>query len=282
MVRTHAKARYPNATFDYVGHSNGTYLAAGALQEYAAARFGNIYFAGSVVRVDFHWNKFAAAGRVEHFHNARGATDWVIALAPKSVDYVSELGGGGFDGFTPAALDAPGLTQSEKFAWGQHSGAIGEGHWPGIARFIATGIQPPEPENLFKQTPGPYAPLDYVSRLRLLGVPLVAVAVPSILVGAIEKLFPCGAEHGFAIPEYCFYALLVAAPPFFLFSPKAPPSAAPWDLVAKWAAGLGAALLSAWFVFAVFWLALAQCSSVLSAVMFVALLAMTRFVLTKY
>jgi hypothetical protein len=36
---TEARARYPYATFHYVGHSNGTYLAAAALQLYPAARF---------------------------------------------------------------------------------------------------------------------------------------------------------------------------------------------------------------------------------------------------
>jgi pimeloyl-ACP methyl ester carboxylesterase len=140
------RARYPNATFHYVGHSNGTYLAARALIDYPAAHFGKVYFAGSVVRTDYDWRAMTTGNsqRVERFHNARGGTDWVVALAPKSVDYCTDLGGAGFDGFdvfsqhpVPSAL-----TQSEKYAVGGHSGAILEGHWPEIARFIVTGAAP--------------------------------------------------------------------------------------------------------------------------------------------
>jgi len=50
-----ARACYPRAVFHYVGHSNGTYLAAQALRDYPAARFTNIVFAGSVVRRDYDW-----------------------------------------------------------------------------------------------------------------------------------------------------------------------------------------------------------------------------------
>ena len=50
-----ARARYPRAELDYVGHSNGTYLAAKALHDYPAAHFKHIVFAGSVVRRDYDW-----------------------------------------------------------------------------------------------------------------------------------------------------------------------------------------------------------------------------------
>ena len=42
---TRAKARYPNAAFSFVGHSNGTYLLAKALHEYPAVKFKNVLFA---------------------------------------------------------------------------------------------------------------------------------------------------------------------------------------------------------------------------------------------
>jgi pimeloyl-ACP methyl ester carboxylesterase len=38
-----AKARYPDAEFSYVGHSNGTYLLARALRDYPATRFRNVF-----------------------------------------------------------------------------------------------------------------------------------------------------------------------------------------------------------------------------------------------
>jgi pimeloyl-ACP methyl ester carboxylesterase len=135
------KAHYPNATMHYVGHSNGTYLAATALKDYAAARFGRVYFAGSVVNPTFDWSSMVDNGRVEKFHNARGATDWVVALLPKSIEYFTDLGGAGFDGFEQTYVNSA-VTESHNYAKGGHGGAIGEGHWPEIANFIVTGKKP--------------------------------------------------------------------------------------------------------------------------------------------
>jgi len=185
------KACFPNATMHYVGHSNGTYLAARALKDYAAARFGKVYFAGSVVRTDYDWPALTAAGRVERFHNARGATDWVVALLPKSIDYCSDLGGAGFDGFGPPTPDADtkAITQSKGYAWGGHSGAITEPHWGGIADFIVTGAKPPEPGALFAAKP--HALLSAFSRLRL-GIPVAVVIVLGALVVALAWMFRDG------------------------------------------------------------------------------------------
>lgn len=187
------KARYPNARLHYVGHSNGTYLAARALQKYPAARFSNIYFAGSVVNQHFEWTKQVRRGAVERFHNARGATDWVVALLPKSVDYFSDLGGGGFDGFTEinAPDHDPRLTQSEYFALGGHSGAIQEGHWGEIGKFIVSGLKPRENHRLFAKAP--YRFLSILSDLRI-GIPvgllfgLILILSPASIAVAIECL----------------------------------------------------------------------------------------------
>ena len=278
-----AKARYPNAKFHYVGHSNGTYLAARALQDYSAARFGNIYFAGSVVRTTYDWPAFTAgtAQRVQRFHNARGATDWVVALAPKSIDYVSDLGGGGFDGFGPPTpvADTPEITQSTGYAWGGHGGAISEGHWPGIAQFIVTGEKPPEPSNLFTSKPHPA--LDYLSRLRLIGVPLIVVAVPSLVVWAIQRLFECSRWYAFTVPEYSLLTLALLSSVLFFLYPKQSPVGRV-ARVLKIATMLGGSFLGVWFLVSLISLAFFQCSSVSSAILLVALLTLLRFFLTRF
>jgi len=58
------RARFPNAEFSYIGHSNGTYLVARALEDYPAARFRNVLFAGSVVRRSYDWAALLSANRV--------------------------------------------------------------------------------------------------------------------------------------------------------------------------------------------------------------------------
>jgi pimeloyl-ACP methyl ester carboxylesterase len=189
------KARFPNATMHYVGHSNGTYLAARALKDYAAARFGNIYFAGSVVSTDYNWPALVAEKRVERVHNARGATDEVVAMLPKSVDYCSDLGGAGFDGFGPPTppSDTAEITQSKRYALGGHGGAITEPHWPEIAKFIVTGAKPAEPDALFQEKPDPR--WDVASRLRL-GIPAVVTLVLYVVLQSLAWLFPLGLGEG--------------------------------------------------------------------------------------
>jgi pimeloyl-ACP methyl ester carboxylesterase len=181
------KACYPNATMHYVGHSNGTYLAASALIDYPAARFGKIYFAGSVVNPSFDWADMVEKQRVKKFHNARGGTDWVVALLPKSIEYFANLGGAGFDGFEHLAETPETITQSQHFAKGGHSGAISEGHWPEIAKFIVTGDKPflsgePCSENgLFDVEQNRW--LKFFARFRI-GIPFIfSIAALLVLLG---------------------------------------------------------------------------------------------------
>jgi hypothetical protein len=172
-----AKARFPSATFHYVGHSNGTYLAAKALEQYPAARFGHIYFAGSVVRTDFDWPAYVNEKRVQKIHIARGATDWVVALLPKSLDYFTDLGGVGFEGTERGGGTGYSIGG---YGYGGHGGAIREAHWSRIAGFVVNGVKPSEtswpvavagdvganaepPEELFARSPNLI--LDALSRL---------------------------------------------------------------------------------------------------------------------
>lgn len=195
-----ARAHFPRARFHYVGHSNGTYLAAAALRDYPAARFGKIYFAGSVVNSTFDWTKLVRQGRVERFHNARGGTDWVVAWLPKSLEFFTDLGGGGFDGFEKAVRGAPAITQTTHFARGGHGGAITEPHWPEIAKFIVTGAKPfaagePTGEN------DPFMTervgwIKFLSDLRI-GVPL-AFSIAGLAIAWLISLWLGAPERGWA------------------------------------------------------------------------------------
>ncbi|MGJ0396848.1 MAG: alpha/beta fold hydrolase [Methylocystis sp.] len=195
------RSRFPLAKMHYVGHSNGTYLAADALERYRAARFGQIYFAGSVVNTNFKWAEHIRERRVQRFHNARGATDWVVALLPKSIDYLSDLGGGGFDGFADAALGDPRITESKKFATGEHSGAIGEGHWRAIGDFIVKGVTPPEPQNLFAEK---NRWLALFSSLRI-GIPSALLFAAILILSPVSLVY--GAER--ALPAAALIAALL-------------------------------------------------------------------------
>lgn len=138
---TEALARYPKAAFSFVGHSNGTYLLAKALELYPCCRFENIVFAGSVVRCDYEWQRFlqATPPRVNAVLNFVASSDWVVAFFPKVFQLLrwQDLGSAGHDGFA-IAEQTPGLYEA-RYVKGGHGAAIEEHVWNIIADFVVAG-----------------------------------------------------------------------------------------------------------------------------------------------
>lgn len=135
-----ARARYPDAVFHFVGHSNGTYLAAKALQDYPAARFSRVVFAGSVVRRDYDWAHLIHNTRqVDSVLNYVATADWVVAIFPKGLQWLKSfnLGSAGHDGFADTAVS------NVRFIEGSHGAGHQEAVWDEIARFIVHGHKPP-------------------------------------------------------------------------------------------------------------------------------------------
>jgi pimeloyl-ACP methyl ester carboxylesterase len=153
-------ARYPNLKdVDFFGHSNGTYIAASALQRYRTLRLRNVLFAGSVVPSHFNWTEYTSSEQVKAVRNIVADTDWVVALFPQLFELVSrtvlgapeprpgpfDIGAAGFRGFVKAAKGGP--VQDILFLSGDHGTAVDiAGSDPvsvarlgAIARFLALG-----------------------------------------------------------------------------------------------------------------------------------------------
>jgi len=136
-----ARAYYPNATFSFFGHSNGTYLLAGALEDCPAIRFERVGLAGSVVRRDYKWADRLATGQVRQVVNIVATGDWVVAIFPRFLQLWRGfgLGSAGHDGFRRPL--PTGLTEIH-FVSGDHGAALHEDHWDAIADFVVHGRQP--------------------------------------------------------------------------------------------------------------------------------------------
>lgn len=96
-----AHARYPNARFSYIGHSNGTYLLAKALEDYREVeqfQFDKVVFAGSVVKSNYQWSDKRVGGVLNMVANR----DWVVAFFPQLFELikVQDLGSAGHNGFS--------------------------------------------------------------------------------------------------------------------------------------------------------------------------------------
>jgi pimeloyl-ACP methyl ester carboxylesterase len=101
---TETLARFPNATrIDFLGHSNGTYLLASALEQYSEMKIDRIVFAGSVVRQDYDWNRLLGH-QVQEVVNYISVDDAIVALFPRFFEPLrwlgNDVGSGGFNGFT--------------------------------------------------------------------------------------------------------------------------------------------------------------------------------------
>jgi pimeloyl-ACP methyl ester carboxylesterase len=161
-----AVARYPNADFHYVGHSNGTYCLARALELYPCCRFKRVVFAGSVVSRSYDWKRFLSSitedqdhhkgggaeqrrrkwGEVESVLNYVATSDWVVAWFPKFFQTplsIQDLGSAGHDGFSDAvpvekATSTDHILETH-YVTGGHGAGIVEVNWDAIGEFIVTG-----------------------------------------------------------------------------------------------------------------------------------------------
>lgn len=140
---TQAVAKYPLAKVSYVGHSNGTYLLASALERYSTLRVHRVFFAGSVVRSGYSWDRFyrGPEPRVGEVRNVVASRDMVVGIFPRLFELVTEhapvssrgffdLGAAGFRGFSDRQVNL-------EYAQGGHAAALDdEAELQAIAEYV--------------------------------------------------------------------------------------------------------------------------------------------------
>jgi pimeloyl-ACP methyl ester carboxylesterase len=151
---TENRAKFPRAeTFDFVGHSNGTYILASALLNYSTLNVRRVLFAGSVVPKHYEWLRLVEGKRAQHVVNVVAAGDWVVALFPRFFEQIADwlgirptrglldIGSAGFRGFQDAS-DAKKRIENAQFAAGSHGTGVdakNEHKLKAIARYILFG-----------------------------------------------------------------------------------------------------------------------------------------------
>jgi pimeloyl-ACP methyl ester carboxylesterase len=134
---TEALAENPRADIHFVGHSNGTYILANALKNYATFKVNRVVFAGSVVRRDFPWDEYSQQGRVNEIRNDVATGDWVVGIFPRFLEiFGDDVGSAGHNGFIDSSAQKNSYTG---FFPGDHGAAIQQEYHPSIAEFILTG-----------------------------------------------------------------------------------------------------------------------------------------------
>lgn len=164
-------ALYPKAKISFVGHSNGTYLGAEALQ-CESLTYETMVLAGSVVRRDF-WNNpkkgRAWRSRVKRVFNFRSVDDIIVGLLPGGLEVIPVLGnrmnvgGAGAYGFhwltggrkswksskdtqtgiVTDPMDRVGdFVLTQRFIQGGHGAAIKPDTWDQLAESLLSGAPP--------------------------------------------------------------------------------------------------------------------------------------------
>ncbi|MED5611035.1 hypothetical protein VV867_25285 [Pseudomonas sp. JH-2] len=104
---TAALERYPAHRISLVGHSNGTYLIAWALNKLPGKYVGRVetvILAGSVLRTDFPWNQLIDRLKIDRVINDCGTGDNILILSQVGVLFTGMAGRLGFRGMTGRRL----------------------------------------------------------------------------------------------------------------------------------------------------------------------------------
>lgn len=129
----------------FVGHSNGTYLLAQALQNYSTLKVDRVAFIGSVVPRGFPWDEYFRAGKVKKFRNDRAEDDWVVGIVPGffqllgkliPISVFKDIGNGGLRGFDNSA--GPDHRENYYFEGGHGAPTRGK-NLKTLAEFVTTG-----------------------------------------------------------------------------------------------------------------------------------------------
>ena len=130
-------ARYPRARFNFVGHSNGTYLLGHSLKQVPAMTFDRVTLAGSVLPREYDWNSRFMLGQVREVANHRAASDLPVAILCDLLRAfgTKDVGTAGFDGFDQSREE---IKEVYYYAGG-HSSALTDDNLRHLADFTLTG-----------------------------------------------------------------------------------------------------------------------------------------------
>jgi pimeloyl-ACP methyl ester carboxylesterase len=142
---TEELAQNPHAEFDFLGHSNGTFMLGESLKRIPGMCFRHVLVAGSVLPEDYAWDVAKRKKQVQEVRSDRGQKDWPVGWLCSALRHglwMKDVGTGGYDGFTK------GSVHEEKYHPGGHGGMFNDANIQRMAQFLATGESGPEPANL--------------------------------------------------------------------------------------------------------------------------------------
>jgi pimeloyl-ACP methyl ester carboxylesterase len=129
-------AHHPTAEFNFIGHSNGTYILGQSLKHIPGMRFKNVVLAGSVLPTDYPWTQRIQDRQVQRIRNDRANRDIPVGLLCSALHYglfMRDIGTGGYEGFNGAS------TQEVAYYSGGHGEAFRRDNLDNLIDFALAG-----------------------------------------------------------------------------------------------------------------------------------------------
>jgi pimeloyl-ACP methyl ester carboxylesterase len=142
-------ARNPLASFNFIGHSYGTYLLGHGLRTLSGMHFDRVFLGGSVLPAEWPWHLYNS--QVRELRNARASHDIPVGILCSALRGIGmkDIGTAGYTGFRSAFA----VPSEWHFYSGGHSATIAEDVRPHIIGFLNDGFQFPQPK-LNEENPG--------------------------------------------------------------------------------------------------------------------------------
>jgi pimeloyl-ACP methyl ester carboxylesterase len=213
---TELLARNPSAEFNFIGHSNGTYMLGQSLLQIPAMRFKRVVLAGSVLPTNFFDSDSPVCIRnqIQAVRSDGGRFDYPVGVLCRILSQVlqmKDVGTGGYDGFTGV------FVEQYRYHDGGH-GKMLESHQniQSMVNFALTGESKPEPQILPRSVP--------FNRLARLAPYFVALVLGLVALGPLvmyrfvnlEAISPMGLSYLSPIVLYLSEVMVIALLAIFL------------------------------------------------------------------
>lgn len=147
-VYSRTLARNPLASFNFVGHSYGTYLLGYGLHHLSGMTFDRVYLGGSVLPAEWVWDDHRS--QVQEVRNACGAHDVPVGVLCSALRglKMKDIGTAGYTGFR-LAFNADSEVH---YYQGGHGASVSTAARPDILEFLSVGLRH-KCVNLVKEDP---------------------------------------------------------------------------------------------------------------------------------
>lgn len=212
---TEILAENPLTKFDFIGHSNGTYILGHSLFSTSAMKFRNVLLAAPVLPTNFEWLKIFKRDQIESLRYDTANGDWPVGILCQALNAVGfdDVGTSGLDSFGKGAMQDAVMTKKGKMM--REVGPYNGGHNAALQFDPDNGIDNLQHLLEFASTGNHYKPdIDSSSTIKSMGIysratPYVVWAFLFFITLFVLRYFKKGGRISFKVGIYSISTVFV-------------------------------------------------------------------------